>query len=355
MAFRLRDGRARPVCSHCGVILAEREGEGGQPPDRALVRTALAVQQRITASVHGEIPEREQLEKALATLWAPLDHPAAARPVLALWFNEVGWRCPYEARHAVGAEAPLGQLPISWRFLTLLALHEVFGSDPRVDGALPAAVLLARRAAPRQIRLSSRRPRVSALMRSSAEYERLAHQVLADPRWRAAQELPFRKRQRVCARLIEAALSKNPVTVSRHRGAPASLKNPGASLTNPGQSCLTNSDSESHKPCAKRAARPLNRINSGRPTRTPDWREFPHSAPTREAILEAAVRGLSAKAVRLMNANFRRFDAKTGLSGGEPPATPGILSIKAKTTDKATLSRVIIHRQVRRFWRFLMP
>ncbi|MCP3468694.1 hypothetical protein [Bradyrhizobium sp. CCGUVB23] len=63
--------------------------EGGQPPDRALVRTALAVQQRITASVHGEIPEREQLEKALATLWAPLDHPAAARPVLALWFNEV--------------------------------------------------------------------------------------------------------------------------------------------------------------------------------------------------------------------------------------------------------------------------
>lgn len=56
-----------------------------------------------------------------------------------------------------------------------------------------------------------------------------------------------------------------------------------------------------------------------------------------------------------MTANFRRFDAKTGLSGGETPATTGILSIKGKTTDKATLSRVVIPRQVRRFWRFLMP
>lgn len=103
VAFRLRDGRARPACSYCGLILAGREGEGGRPHDSTLVRTALAVQQEITASVNGESPKRENFEKALAILWAPLDHPAAARPVLALWFNEAGWRCPYDVRHAVGA------------------------------------------------------------------------------------------------------------------------------------------------------------------------------------------------------------------------------------------------------------
>ncbi|TIR15662.1 MAG: hypothetical protein E5X33_31100 [Mesorhizobium sp.] len=210
VALRLHEGRARPVCNHCDLVLAGRGGEGVQPQDRALVRAALAVQQRITASVQGEIPEREQLEKALATLWAPLDRPTAARSVLALWFNEVGWRCPYEARHAVGAEAPLGQLPTRWRFLTLLALNDVFGSDPRVDDALPsAAVHLARRAAPRQIRLSNRRPRVQAVKRSSAEYERLAREILADPGWIAAEALPQRKRERIRARLIDAALAGN--------------------------------------------------------------------------------------------------------------------------------------------------
>ncbi|MEO1959778.1 MAG: hypothetical protein ABGW82_02170 [Paracoccus sp. (in: a-proteobacteria)] len=148
-------------------------------------------------------------------LWAPLDHPAAARPVLALWFNEAGWRCPYEARHAVGAKTPLGQLPVRWRFLTLLALDDVFGTDPRVDGAMPpVAAHLARRAAPRPIRLSrpSRRPHVQLLKRSAAEYERLARQILADPNWTAAEELPPRKRERVRARLIDAALAGNPAS-----------------------------------------------------------------------------------------------------------------------------------------------
>lgn len=46
-------------------------------------------------------------------------------------------------------------------------------------------------------------------LRSSAEYERLANQILADPGWIAAQHLPERKRSRARARLIDAALSRN--------------------------------------------------------------------------------------------------------------------------------------------------
>ncbi|SMH26317.1 TniQ protein [Mesorhizobium australicum] len=211
VAFRLLDGRARPVCSSCGVILADRGGECDRH-DRNLMRWTLAVQQRITASVDHENPARGQFEKALAMLWAPLDHPAAARPVLALWFNEAGWRCPYDVRHAVGADAPVGQLPARWRFLTLLALNDIFGADPRVDGTSPpAAAHLVRRAAPRRERLSrsSRRPHVQLQKRSSAEYERLARQILADPRWIAAEKLPRRKRERVRAGLIDAALAGN--------------------------------------------------------------------------------------------------------------------------------------------------
>jgi hypothetical protein len=68
----------------------------------------------------------------LRALWAPLDYPRAARPVLAVWLNEAKWRCLYEVRHAVGAKAPLGHLPVSWRFVTLLALSDIFGAE--LDG-----------------------------------------------------------------------------------------------------------------------------------------------------------------------------------------------------------------------------
>jgi hypothetical protein len=213
VAFRLREGRARPVCNHCDLILADRGGEGGQPLGRSLVRSALAIQQRITERVDRGTAEQEQFEKALSILWAPLDHPAAARPVLALWFNEAGWRCPYEVRHAVGAAAPLRRLPVRWRFLTLLALDDVFGPDLHGDGEMPPlAARLVRRAAPRrQVRLSrpSPRPHVQLPKRSSAEYERLARQILADPRWIAAEELPRRKRERVRAHVVDASLAGN--------------------------------------------------------------------------------------------------------------------------------------------------
>ena len=213
VAFRMREGRARPVCNHCEVMLADRGGEGGRPHNQNLVRSALAIQQRITERVDRGTAEQEQLEKALSILWAPLDHPGSARPVLALWFNEAGWRCPYEVRHAVGAKTPLGQLPVRWRFLTLLALEDVFGTALRSEREMPSfAAHLVQRAAPRRERLSTsgRRPQVQPPKRSSAEYERLGRQILADPRWIAAESLSRRKRERVRARLIDAALAGDP-------------------------------------------------------------------------------------------------------------------------------------------------
>ena len=212
VAFRLLEGRAQPVCSSCGSILAGGGGVGDRSADRNLMRNAFAIQQRVTASVDRGYPEQQKFEKALAILWAPLDHPAAARPVLALWLKEAGWRCPYDVRHAVGAAAPLGQLPVRWRLVTLLALNDCFGTDLAGDGEMPPlAVQLVRRAAPRQCRLPrpGRRPHVQVLKRSPAEYERLANHIMADPRWIAAEKLSRRKRERVRALLIDAALAGN--------------------------------------------------------------------------------------------------------------------------------------------------
>ena len=212
VAFRLREGQARAVCSRCEALLIDRGGEDDAPRDAALIEAALSIQQQVAQTVDGEGPAHEQLGQALATLWAPLDHPAAARPVLALWLNQAGWRCPYEVRHAVGAAAPLGQLPVGWRFVTLLAVNDVFGANP--DGVATnsqIAIRLARRAASRRMRATPPAPHGMAtgpLPRSLAEYERLATQILADPRWTAAQRLPQRKRDGARAWLIDAALSR---------------------------------------------------------------------------------------------------------------------------------------------------
>jgi hypothetical protein len=214
VTFCLRDGYARPVCGHCACLLDDRGGEGGPPRDPALIQAALATQRLVTACVDQNDPGRKQVEKALAILWAPLDHPAAARPVLALWFGEAGWRCPYEVRHAVGTDAPLGQMPVRWRFVTLLALDDIFGVDPNVDDAIPAAATrLVRRAMPSQGRSALRSLRQEAFnpagRRSSEDYDRLARNILAHPDWIAVEHLPERKRQRIRTWLIEAALSRN--------------------------------------------------------------------------------------------------------------------------------------------------
>jgi hypothetical protein len=214
VTFCLRDGCVRPVCRHCACLLDDRGGEGGTQRDRALVQTALATQRLVAASVDQNDPGRKQVEKALAIIWAPLDHPAAARPVLALWFGKAGWRCPYEVRHAVGADAPLGRMPVRWRFVTLLALNDIFGVELNVDDAIPdAATRLVRRATTMTSRSATRSLRQEASnqagRRSSEDYDRLAHNILAHPDWIAAEHLPARKRQRLRARLVDAALARN--------------------------------------------------------------------------------------------------------------------------------------------------
>ncbi|MGV1833076.1 TniQ family protein [Agrobacterium vitis] len=212
--FYLRDGCVRPVCRHCACLLDDRGGEGGPPRDRALIQAALVIQRRVAASIDQNNRGRSQLEKALTILWAPLDHAAAARPALALWFGKAGWRCPYEVRHAVGADAPLGRIPVRWRFVTLLALDDIFGVEPNVDDAIPAAAAhVVRRATTMTSRSATRSLRQEASnqagRRSSEDYDRLARNILAHPDWIAAEHLPARKRQRLRARLVDAALARN--------------------------------------------------------------------------------------------------------------------------------------------------
>jgi hypothetical protein len=102
---------------------------------------------------------------------------------------------------------------------------------------------------------------------------------------------------------------------------------PGTSLTNSGQSCRRNSDSESHKLCAKRGAKPLNLINSGRRRSLSNShssgrtrvREMSSASPIgvnfRLLLNErghplAAVRGFRATPVRSMNAKNDAKDAE---------------------------------------------
>jgi len=211
IAFRLREGRACAVCSRCEAVLVDRGGEGIARQDADLMKAVLTIQRQIESSIDGESRGCEWLEHALATLWAPLDRPGAARPALALWLNEAGWRCPFEVRQAVGIKAPLGHLPVRWRFITLLALSDVFGAEP--TGTRPTSEIssrVTRRAILRREQSLPPRPRVaSSSLRSPAEYEHLANQILSDPAWIAAQQLPQRKRDRARGRLIDTALSKD--------------------------------------------------------------------------------------------------------------------------------------------------
>jgi len=203
----MRVGRARMICGRC-----EREFCARGEEDGALVDALLAVQERIAAIIQGAPERRERLETAFSTLWAPLDDPGAARPVLTLWFDESGWRCPSEAQHAIGAAAPLGRLPIMWRVVTLIAAHTVFGlGRETLDAASGPAAILIRRAAPRRGRLMQPRGLRQAAgggqARPRQEYRRLAHDILAHPAWAAAAGLPEKIRRRVLSRLIDAALA----------------------------------------------------------------------------------------------------------------------------------------------------
>lgn len=149
LSFRMLNGLLRPFCRKCDAVLTSGGGEAEDPLKVDFAAGVLDLQRQINGIVRGDSGRLDRLEHAIRTLWAPLDRDGAARPVLALWFDEPGWNCPYEARSAVGRVAPLQHLSARWRALTLVILHDLFGADLVPGAVLPeAALVLFRRAAP---------------------------------------------------------------------------------------------------------------------------------------------------------------------------------------------------------------
>jgi len=217
--FRLRDGRARLVCGRCAQELAANPSRAEE--DRALIDALVFLQDRIGTRVNGAPEGRARLEAALAKLWAPLDDPGAARPVLALWIDESGWRCPSEVQHVIGAPFPLGRLPIGFRIATLIAADTVFNLGDQPLTASGAAAVLIRRSASGRVFANEKRPARSVISPARhplidvTDYKQLAYEILKSPEWRAAVDLPQQRRRRILARLIDAALAVRPAKARR--------------------------------------------------------------------------------------------------------------------------------------------
>lgn len=149
ISFRIRDGRLRPFCRKCDGQLTGRGGAAAVRSAAEFAKTVFGLQRQAGRIVRGCADLRAQFEQAIRTLWAPLDRVDAARPVLALWFDQPGWHCPFEVRAVVGTPAPLRRLPVRWRALTLVVLQDLFGAALVSDGTMPeAASRLFRRVAP---------------------------------------------------------------------------------------------------------------------------------------------------------------------------------------------------------------
>ena len=148
-SFRMLNGLLRPFCRTCDAVLTGGGGETENPVKADFVAGVLDLQRQINGIVRGGSGHLDRLEHAIRTLWAPLDRDGAARPVLALWYDEPGLNCPFEARAAVGRPAPLQHLSVRWRALTLVILHDLFGADLVPGAVLPEiALVVFRRAAP---------------------------------------------------------------------------------------------------------------------------------------------------------------------------------------------------------------
>ncbi|MGC1504570.1 MAG: TniQ family protein [Sulfitobacter sp.] len=148
LSFRMLNGLLRPFCRKCDAVLTGGGGETEDPLKVDFAAGVLELQRQISRIVRGNPVSFDRLEHAIRTLWAPLDRDGAARPVLALWYDEPGWNCPFEARAAVGRPAPLQHLSVRWRALTLVILHDLFVTDLVPGAVLPeAALVLFRRAA----------------------------------------------------------------------------------------------------------------------------------------------------------------------------------------------------------------
>jgi hypothetical protein len=149
LSFRMLNGLLRPFCRKCDAVLTGGGGETEDPLKADFAAGVLELQRQISEIVRGDSGRLDRLEYAIRTLWAPLDRDGAARPVLALWYDEPGWNRPYEARSAVGRVAPLQHLSARWRALTLVILKDLIGADLVPGAVLPEAALVPfRRAAP---------------------------------------------------------------------------------------------------------------------------------------------------------------------------------------------------------------
>lgn len=146
---QMRNGLMRSFCRKCDGLLTGRGGEAVDPSTVEFAAGVLDLQRQAGRIVRGEAERRAALEQAIRTLWAPLDRVDAARPVLALWFDQPGWHCSFEARAAVGTSSPLQQLPVRWRALTLIILQDLFGAGLVSTTAMPEAARdMFRRAVP---------------------------------------------------------------------------------------------------------------------------------------------------------------------------------------------------------------
>lgn len=137
VSFRMRGGLLRPFCRKCDTLVTGKGGEAERPMDVEFAAGILKLQHQAHGIVRGDSDHRARLEHAIRALWAPLDRVGAARPVLALWFDQPGWHCPFEARVAVSRDAPLQHLPARWRALTLVVLGDLFGAALVFDAEMP--------------------------------------------------------------------------------------------------------------------------------------------------------------------------------------------------------------------------
>lgn len=141
VTFRMRSGLLRPFCRKCDALLTGRGGERWHPSEAGFAAGVLDLQRRVQGIVRGAPDRRASLEQMIRALWAPLDRVDAARPVLALWFDEPRWNCPFEARVAVNSDAPFQLLSVRWRALTLVALGDLFGAALVFDAEMPEEAL----------------------------------------------------------------------------------------------------------------------------------------------------------------------------------------------------------------------
>ena len=137
VSFQFRSGVLRPFCSRCGSLLASRGGEPEHTPDAGFAAGVLDLQRQVERILKVNDDHRLRLAHAIRTLWAPLDRVDAARPTLALWFDQPGWHCPFEARAAVSTDAPFQNLPLRWRALTLIILGDLFGAMLEFEPEMP--------------------------------------------------------------------------------------------------------------------------------------------------------------------------------------------------------------------------